>query len=121
MTNQLHFAGNGKAYNEERETDSFEYGTVSGSWHFYEGWPGHAHTPLLCIIDVRNSEEGNGQFRQFLERLFTYCTERHCDVLAVDVAGFLVPRLTEKHGFEKLPDSTHLVRRCYSANIMYTH
>lgn len=58
----------------------------------------------------------NGDFRRFLEQLFIYCAERHWDVLAVDVAGFLVPKLMQKYGFEKLPHSTHLVRRCYAGD-----
>jgi len=89
------------------------YGTVSGSWHFYEGFPEYPQVPVICIIDVRNEQGKNGDFRRFLTQLFVHCAERKCDVLAVDVADYLVPNLIQKYGFENLPHSTHLVRRCY--------
>lgn len=112
----LRFEGSGKAYIENDSLDSFSCGTVHGTWHLYEGFREHPNTPVIAIVDVYNDERKNGDFRQFLEQLFPYCLNQGRDVMAMDVAGYLVDNLIQKYGFEKLPASTHLLRRCYSAS-----
>jgi hypothetical protein len=108
---QLHGSGSIDA-----EADSFTCGTVLGYWQLWQhgiaSWP----HPLLCILDVKNTQLLNGHFRQLLDELISYCSEKNYDLGGLDVNNKeLKEYLLTKREFQALPNSSHVVLACSSS------
>ena len=67
----LHLHGDG---NPVREASLFDFGTLTGYWHYYGpgfgGWP----VQVLGIVGVHNEPAGNGQFALLLHQLIAHCS-----------------------------------------------
>jgi len=97
--------------NHSSEGDNFTWGTVRGDLYLYESyrqWP----RPAVLINTVYNDQEGNGQFRQFIQVMIAFCEANHWDLVALNVIGSLEPYLIKRWGFQQMPNAPALVRRC---------
>lgn len=112
MSVELQLHGDG---DPDLESSTFSCGTVTGMWAFYgpgfKGWP----TRVMGIFYLHNALPQNGQFALVLRQLIAYCQDHACDLAAVDVVNTkLADHLIKEWGFQPLPDSGNLVRRCSS-------
>jgi hypothetical protein len=110
---KLVLRGNGDVL---EEASDLTFDTLTGGWHLYgpglQGWP----VRVFGICKLDNETKGNGQFPFLLHQLIAYCTEQQLDLVGMDVNNErLAVLLINRWGFQRLPNSSHLVRRCYSA------